>query len=69
MQLFRTRVASLFATVLQDEEQVFLADLLEKVNEGLGTDALFGTAEATAACEEMQAQEQLMISEGIVYKI
>jgi DNA replication licensing factor MCM3 len=54
---------------MQDEEQVFLTDLLKLINDGMSTDSLFGTAEATAACQEMQEAEELMISEGIVYKI
>lgn len=48
---------------------MFLAALLEFVNEGLPTDSLFGTAEATEACQVMQDSEELMISDGIVYKI
>jgi DNA replication licensing factor MCM3 len=69
MQLFRSKLANLFANRLQDEEQIFLTDLLELINEGMDTTALFGTAEATAACDVMQEAEELMISEGIVYKI
>ncbi|KAG6868555.1 hypothetical protein C0993_001251 [Termitomyces sp. T159_Od127] len=69
LQFFRSRLASIFATLLQDDEQIFLTDLLKFVNEGLTTDSLFGTAEATAACQIMQDNEELMISDGIVYKI
>jgi DNA replication licensing factor MCM3 len=69
LQLFRARLANLFSTRLQDEEQVFLAELVEMVNEGLPTGALFGTAEATAACQVMSDADELMISEGIVYKV
>lgn len=69
LQLFRSRLANIFATRLQDEESIFLAELVETVNQGLSTDALFGTAEATEACQVMQEREELMISEGIVYKI
>jgi len=69
LQLFRSRLANIFSTRLQDEEQVFLTDLLEFINEGLPTDALFGTAEATEACQDMQNKEELMISDGVVYKI
>jgi len=67
--LFRTRLANLFATSLQDEEQMILADLLELINKGLPTDQLFGTAEATAACDVMAEANELMLSDGIVYKI
>jgi len=43
--------------------------LLKQVNEGLPIDALFGTEEATAACQVMSDANELMISEGVVYKI
>ncbi|GLB36486.1 putative MCM family protein [Lyophyllum shimeji] len=69
LHLFRSRLANIFATRLQDDEQIFLTELLEFVNEGLPTDTLFGTAEATEACQAMQDNEELMISDGIVYKI
>ncbi|KIJ68703.1 hypothetical protein HYDPIDRAFT_173365 [Hydnomerulius pinastri MD-312] len=69
LQLFRSRLANLYATRLQDTEQVFLAELLELVNEGLPTGALFGTAEATAVCQIMTDSDELMISDGIVYKV
>ena len=69
MQLFRTRLAKLFATSLQDEESMLLSTLLEMVNDGLPTDTLFGTAEATAACQVMSDANELMLSDGIVYRI
>lgn len=69
LQLFRSRVSKLFATRLQDEETVFLTDLLTMVNEGLPATALYGTGEATQICEMMSADDELMISEGIVYKL
>ena len=69
LQLFRTKLAHLFATKLQDDESTFLADLLPMINEGMPVDTLFGTVEATAACLVMQDANDLMISDGIVYKI
>jgi hypothetical protein len=69
LQLFRTRVARLWATSFQDDEQVFLADLVQAVNDGLGNDALFGTAEGTLACQAMTEANEIMLSENIVYKI
>jgi len=67
--MFRSRLANIFATRLQDEDQIFLADLLEFVNEGLATDQLFGTAEATEACQVMESHDELMFNSGIVYKV
>jgi len=69
LQLFRTRVARLWATSFQDDEQVFLVDLVRAVNDGLGNDALFGTAEGTLACQAMTEANEIMLSENIVYKI
>lgn len=69
LQLFRTRVAKLFATTLQDEEQIFLTEFVQMINEGLPAEQLFGTAEATAQCAAMTATNDLLLSEGIVYKI
>jgi DNA replication licensing factor MCM3 len=69
LRLFRSRVARLWATSFQDDEQVFLADLVQAVNEGLDNDALFGTAEATLACQAMTEANEVMLSENIVYKI
>lgn len=54
---------------MQDEETIFLTDLVEFVNEGLSAESLFGTTEATEICEIMGESDELMISEGIVYKV
>jgi len=62
-------VAKIFATRLQDEETMFLTDLLEFVNEGMPTSTLYGTTEATQICEIMGENDELMISEGVVYKL
>ena len=69
MALWRTRLAKLFATTLQDDEQFYLTDLVKAVNQGLSTDVEFGAAEAEAACRAMGNDEELMLSDGIVYKI
>lgn len=68
-ELFRTRLAKLFASTLQDDEQVEFAELLRAINEGLTNDALFGTTEATIAVLRMQDANELMMSDNIVYKI
>ncbi|KAF8272960.1 ATP dependent DNA helicase [Lactarius quietus] len=69
LRLFRTRVARLWATNFQDDEQVFLADLVQAVNEGLDNTSLFSTAEATLACQAMTEANEVMLSDNIVYKI
>ena len=69
LKLFRTRLAEVLNNVLQDEEQVALAELLPLINAGLKTTTLFGTVEAKAACEKMSELNEIMLSEGVVYKI
>ncbi|KAH9050478.1 MCM2/3/5 family-domain-containing protein [Lactarius hengduanensis] len=69
LQLFRSRVARLWATNFQDDEQVFLADLVQAVNEGLDNTLLFSTTEATLACQAMTEANEVMLSDNIVYKI
>jgi DNA replication licensing factor MCM3 len=54
---------------MQDEESISLRELLTHVNEGLPTDSLFGTSEATEICQIMGDNDELMISEGTVYKV
>jgi DNA replication licensing factor MCM3 len=67
--LFRTRIATAFRTTLQDTEQIFLAEMLPIINEGLPTAELFGTEQAAAMLEIMSDADELMYSEGIVYKV
>lgn len=43
--------------------------MLEMINEGLSTEELFGTAEATAACKTMDEADEVMFHEGIVHKV
>ena len=69
VQMFRSKVANLFSSRLQDEEQIFLTELLEMINHGLPTSDLFGTTEATAICQIMSDSDELMLSDGIVYKV
>ena len=48
---------------------MYLYALLEMINARLSTDQLFGTAEATAACNAMTDANEIMLSDGVVYKI
>lgn len=54
---------------MQDEETGFLKDILEHINEGLTSNSLFGSAEATELCKIMADNDELMISDGIIYKV
>ncbi|KAF7437172.1 MCM DNA helicase complex subunit [Pleurotus ostreatus] len=65
LKLFRTRFAAVNAA--REEEQYFVADLIQYINEGLPNDQLFGTTEATEAALAMQDEEDIMVSDGIIY--
>lgn len=54
---------------MQDQDTIFLTEFLELINEGLPIDSLYGTAEATRICEIMGENDELMLSESIVYKV
>ncbi|KIK71425.1 hypothetical protein GYMLUDRAFT_235744 [Collybiopsis luxurians FD-317 M1] len=69
LKSFRTKVSQLWSTKLREEDQILLKDLLPMVNEGLGTDDLFGTKEATEILQVMQDNDELMIAEDVVYRI
>ena len=69
LAFFRSRLAHLFATKLVDEDAIMFPALLQHINEGLTTDEMFGTAEATASAEIMTEAEELMLSGGVVYKM
>ncbi|KAF8528057.1 ATP dependent DNA helicase [Hysterangium stoloniferum] len=69
LAFFRSRLAHLFATKLIDTDALLFPTLLEHINEGLSVDVMFGTAEATAAAEIMTEHDELLISEGMVYKV
>ncbi|VDB93408.1 unnamed protein product [Peniophora sp. CBMAI 1063] len=69
IQLFRSRVAQLWANQFANEEQLFLTDLLPAVNADWPAEQLFGTAEATAVLEVMTRDNELMLADGIVYRV
>ena len=68
-QLFRSRVAQLWANQFAGEDQLFLTDLLPAVNADWPAEQLFGTAEATAVLEQMTNNNELMLADGIVYRV
>jgi DNA replication licensing factor MCM3 len=69
LAFWQQRLAKLYSTTLQDKEEFYFNTLVELINEGLPTEQMFGTVEATAACKAMEAQNTLMLGDDIVYKI
>jgi DNA replication licensing factor MCM3 len=69
LNLFRTRLDHVFTTSLGADGIVDFTDLVPLVNEGLENDQMFGTAEARSAVDKMNEGNEIMFSEGTVYKI
>jgi DNA replication licensing factor MCM3 len=69
LNLFRSRLDQVFTTSLGADGMVELTDLVPLVNEGLGTDEMFGSNEARKAAERMHERNEIMFSEGTVYKV
>jgi len=69
-QLFRSKLAKIFSTKLEDSENVKLTELLPMINEGLTTGELFGSVEAVEALRAMGQSEEVMLDDdGVVWKI
>ncbi|KAG9103081.1 MCM DNA helicase complex subunit [Ceratobasidium sp. 370] len=67
--LFRSRLAQLFQSRFAEEEAVTVESVVEAVNEDLPVDQLFGRIEATEIAEAMMAENEIMLSEGIIYRL
>jgi DNA replication licensing factor MCM3 len=67
--LFRGRLAQLFQSQFAEEEAISMESVVEAVNEGLPVDQLFGRIEATEIAEAMTTANEIMLSEGIIYKL
>jgi DNA replication licensing factor MCM3 len=71
LNLFRQGIAAVFANQYADTEVAPLAELLPVINAGVAAagQPTFGEAEAAAACEEMTKVDEIMFSDGAVYRI
>ncbi|KAG8699005.1 MCM DNA helicase complex subunit [Ceratobasidium sp. 395] len=69
MSLFRGRLAQLFQSRFAEEEAISMESVVEAVNEDLPVDQLFGRIEATEIAEAMTTANEIMLSEGIIYKL
>ncbi|TIA93232.1 hypothetical protein E3P81_01012 [Wallemia ichthyophaga] len=67
--LFKTNFANALQSTFDGEEAVGVEDAVQEVNKGLGTDALFGSTEALKVLEQMNTENDIMLSGGIIYKI
>ncbi|TIA88511.1 hypothetical protein E3P99_02539 [Wallemia hederae] len=67
--LFKTKFANALQSTFDGEEAVGVEDAVQEVNKGLSTDALFGSAESLAVLEQMNTDNDIMLSGGIIYKI
>jgi DNA replication licensing factor MCM3 len=58
-----------FTTALGQEGMLDMDELLPLVNEGMETADMFGSGEARKAAEKMHEKNEIMFSEGTVYKV
>jgi DNA replication licensing factor MCM3 len=69
MDLFRTRLSTVMETSgAANDGYLDFEEMLPLVNEGLSTDDMFGSGEARTAVEKMHQDNQVMFSEGVIYK-
>jgi DNA replication licensing factor MCM3 len=69
MDLFRERLSAVFNTsAAANEGYIEFETMLPLLNEGVVPDEMFGAQEAMRAVEKMHDDNQIMYSEGIVYK-
>lgn len=52
-----------------DEDAIPLSTVLEYINEGLEVQHMFGTEEAVTCAGEMTDANEIMLHDGIVYRI
>jgi len=69
LDLFRKKLSALFSGRLVDEDAIPLPTILEYINDGLDVQHMFSTEEAATCAESMTDANQIMLHDGIVYKI
>ena len=69
LSLFRQKLSAVFSGRLVDEDAIPLSTILEYVNDGLEAQHMFSTEEAATCAEVMTDANQIMLHDGIVYKI
>ncbi|KAN0063157.1 MCM DNA helicase complex subunit [Thecaphora frezii] len=68
---FKGLLADLFSSggSLSEEDAVTLEELLPMINQGIAADKLFDSREARQALEQMNEVNEVMFSDGVVYRI
>lgn len=69
LDLFRERLSAVFESDAAADGFIEFGDLLPMVNEGLANEDMFGTSEGKAAVRTMHERNELMESDGVVYKV
>lgn len=69
LALFRKQLSALFSGRLVDDDAFMLKPLMEYVNEGLEVQHMFDTEEGVASLEAMTDANEILFSDGMIYKI
>jgi DNA replication licensing factor MCM3 len=68
MDLFRQRLSTVLEGSASEDGYIEFTEMLPLVNESLSMDEMFSTGEARNAVLRMHGDNQLMFSDGVVYK-
>lgn len=68
-ELFRSRLAEVWNTRFASEEAVHIPDMIEAINGSLAPQHAFGDVEAGRIMEQMSSLEEIMVSDGTIYRI
>ncbi|KAL7421554.1 MCM DNA helicase complex subunit [Cryptotrichosporon argae] len=69
LDLFRTRLSAVLESELANDGYVGVDDCVVEVNRDLEPGAMFGRREAQLALDAMNDHNQIMLSDGVVYKV
>lgn len=70
LQLFRTRLSAVWSSsAWADEDYIPIDELIPLVNEGLSNEEMFGSVQAREVLEKMSEGNEVMIDEGLVYRV
>jgi DNA replication licensing factor MCM3 len=70
LQLFRTRLSAVWSSsAWADEDYIPVDELIPLVNEGLSHEEMFGSGQARKVLAKMAEGNEVMLDEGLVYRI
>ncbi|KAJ9093168.1 MCM DNA helicase complex subunit [Naganishia friedmannii] len=70
LQLFRTRLSAVWSSsAWADEDYIPIDELVPLINHGLANTDMFGSVQARAVLDKMSEGNEVMLDEGLVYRV